>query len=156
MNPKSHIRVRKNKETMEEEFKIVPTAGNTTAYCPKVFSIGQIIFGTIVASPIAGLVMMIWNYFAFKQFRKAYLATAISAIALSVYFALTVAVLHKIPVIFHIIFSMVLVATAAFMLQGYVEKRIDQHEATKISLFIVIAVFFFILLLVSVISYFSI
>lgn len=141
---------------MEEEFKIVPTTGNTTAYCPKVFSIGQIIFGTIVASPIAGLVMMIWNYFAFKQFRKAYFATAISAIVLSVYFALTVAVLHQIPAIFHIIFSMVLVATAAFLLQGHVEKRIDQHEATKISLFIVIAVCFFILLLVSVISYFAI
>ena len=120
------------------------------------FSFGQIIFGSILASPLAGSTMIVKNYFSLNRLWNAYLAIAVSMIAITCYLFVTFAFLHKIPEVFHIIISTAIVGIAAHFLQTGIDDKIALGEFKKMSTSSVLLVFLLCWVAILVITYLAI
>ena len=99
----------------------------------RVFSIGQVIAGSIIASPIAAIGMMIWNDFLLGNRAKAWRTLGISALVLIAYLVATIDFLHHVPAAFHIVFSSIVVAVIAYYSQRTAERMIEDGRVSRMN-----------------------
>jgi len=97
---------------------------NTNTHIYKIiYSPLQICIVTVLATPLAGIALIAYNYLAINAIKKLWFTVVIGGISLLIYIMITIKYLGEIPAPFHIVFSTIIIYLLGEKLQSTIYRE---------------------------------